>query len=108
MVGSGYSWLQVYAIHAGASNILDGSIRFLGIGRNALAYPDFARDVLEKGELDERRVCKTLTYCTFLMRQKNHPLGQFEAGCPPFDKTVYGPIMKDARSAQRAVKAAAK
>ena len=57
-----------------------------GIGRNALAYPDFARDALARGELDERRVCKTLTYCTFLMRQKNHPLGQFPTGCPPFDK----------------------
>ena len=57
-----------------------------------------------KGELDELRVCKTLTYCTFLMRQKNHPLGQFPTGCPPFDKLVYGPIMKDARHAKAAEK----
>ena len=48
----------------------------------AWVYPDFARDALEKGELDERRCCKTLTYCTYLMRQKNHPLGQFPTGCP--------------------------
>lgn len=101
MVGTGYSWLQKYAINAGAKNIEDGNIRLMGIGRGALAYPDFARDALEKGELDERRVCKTLTYCTFLMRQKNHPLGQFPTGCPPFDKEVYGPIMKEAREAKR-------
>ena len=101
MVGTGYSWLQKYAINAGARNIEDGNIRIMGIGRGALAYPDFARDALEKGELDERRVCKTLTYCTFLMRQKNHPLGQFPTGCPPFDKEVYGPIMKEAREAKR-------
>lgn len=101
MVGTGYSWLQKYFIHAGAANIEDGRIRFVGIGRGALTYPDFARDVMEKGELDESRVCKTLTYCTYLMRQKHNELGQFPTGCPPFDKTVYGPIMKQARESKR-------
>jgi 2,4-dienoyl-CoA reductase-like NADH-dependent reductase (Old Yellow Enzyme family) len=102
IVGTGYSWLQKYAINAAARNIAEGKIRFFGLGRGVLSYPDFAKDALEKGELDELRVCKTLTYCTFLMRQKNHPLGQFPAGCPPFDKEGYGPIMKEARAAQRA------
>jgi NADPH2 dehydrogenase len=101
MVGTGYSWLQKYALHAGARNLAEGNIRFVGIGRGALAYPDFAADAMDKGELDELRVCKTLTFCTFLMRQKNHPLGQFPTGCPPFDKEVYGEIMKEARAAQR-------
>ena len=101
MVGTGYSWLQKYSINAGAANIADGNIRFFGLGRNVLSYPDFPQDVMTKGELDELRVCKTLTYCTFLMRTKNHPLGQFPAGCPPFDKLVYGPIMKEAREAYR-------
>ncbi len=101
VVGSGYSWLQKYAINAGAHNIAAGGIRFFGVGRGALAYPDFARDALEKGELDERRCCKTLTYCTYLMRQKNHPLGQFPTGCPPFDKEGYGELIKLARHAKR-------
>ena len=104
MVGSGYSWLQIYAINAAAHNIETGAIQIFGIGRNALAYPDFAIDVRDKGQLDELRVCKTLTYCTFLMRQKNNELGQFPTGCPPFDKLVYGPIMKAAREASRAKK----
>ncbi len=56
------------------------------------------------GELDEGRVCKTLTYCTYLMRQKQHPLGQFPTGCVPFDKHIYGAIMKQAREAARAGK----
>ena len=108
MVGTGYSWLQTYQINAGARNIADGNIRFMGIGRGALAYPDFARDALEKGSLDERRVCKTLTYCTFLMRQKANALGQFPTGCPPFDKEAYGPVIKEARAAQRASKSPAR
>ncbi len=106
MVGTGYSWLQVHAPNAGAANIDDGNIRFMGMGRNALAYPDFAKALLEDGKLDELRVCKTLTYCTYLMRQKSHPLGQFPTGCPPFDKAGYGQIMKEARAAQRAAKSA--
>ena len=104
MVGTGYSWLQIYALNAAAHNIEQGRIRIFGLGRGTLSYPDFAVDALEKGALDEIRVCKTLTYCTFLMRQKNHPLGQFPAGCPPFDKLVYGPIMKQAREAFRSQK----
>jgi NADPH2 dehydrogenase len=102
MVGTGYSWLQKYALNAGARNLADGNIRFFGMGRGALAYPDFARAALETGELDERQVCKTLTFCTYLMRQKNHPLGQFPTGCPPFDKEGYGEIIKLARHAAQA------
>jgi hypothetical protein len=41
------------------------------------------------------------TYCTYLMRQKNHPLGQFPTGCPPFDKKGYGAIMRAARQGNR-------
>ncbi|HBY59030.1 MAG TPA: NADH:flavin oxidoreductase, partial [Solibacterales bacterium] len=102
MVGTGYSWLQKYGLNAGAYNVGRGLIRFLGIGRGALAYPEFGRDALTKGEWDERRVCKTLTYCTWLMRQKDHPLGQWATGCPPFDKDVYGPLIKEVREAKRA------
>ncbi len=101
MVGTGYSWLQKYAIHAAARNIAEGGIRIFGVGRGALAYPDFARDALEKGELDESRVCKTLTFCTYLMRRKDNELGQWPTGCPPFDKEGYGEIMKAARAKAR-------
>lgn len=104
MIGTGYSWLQKYAINAGAWNVSQGHIRFFGMGRNALAYPDFARAALEQGELDERQVCKTVTYCTYLMRQKHHPTGQYPTGCPPFDKEVYGPIVKEARATKRGLK----
>ncbi len=102
MVGTGYSWLQRFAVNAGAYNLREGRARFFGMGRNALAYPDFPKDALAAGELAESRVCKTLTYCTYLMKQrKNHPLGQFPTGCPPFDKDGYGQIVKAAREVAR-------
>lgn len=104
MAGTGYSWLQGYAAHAAAQQIETGAIRFFGYGRGALAYPDFARAILETGRLDQRRVCQTLTYCTYLMRRKDHPLGQWPTGCPPYDKEGYGEIMKEARAVQRGEK----
>lgn len=101
VVGTGYSWLQHFLLHAAAGNLKRGRVTVVGVGRGALAYPDFARDALAKGELNPLRTCKTLSFCTYLMRQKRHPLGQFPTGCPPFDKDGYGEIVKQARAAAR-------
>ena len=46
--------------------------------------------------LDPKRICRTFSYCTALMRCKQHPLGQFPTGCPPFDKEVYAEIWDEA------------
>ena len=97
MVGSGYSYLQEYLPHAGAANVRDGRITFVGVGRGALAQPDFARQLRENGRLDRKRVCRTFSYCTALMRSKGNELGQFATGCPPFDREVYGPLWDEAR-----------
>jgi 2,4-dienoyl-CoA reductase-like NADH-dependent reductase (Old Yellow Enzyme family) len=101
MVGTGYSWLQHFMLHAAAHNVGTGAITLFGAGRAALPYPDFAHDALTRGELDPSRVCRTLTFCSYLMRRKNHPLGQFPTGCVPYDKRIYGPIMKLARASER-------
>jgi 2,4-dienoyl-CoA reductase-like NADH-dependent reductase (Old Yellow Enzyme family) len=97
LVGSGYSYLQEYLFQAGAANVRDGRITFVGVGRAALPLPDFARQLQEHGWLDRKRVCRTFSYCTALMRAKHNELGQFATGCPPFDKEVYGPIWDQAR-----------
>ena len=47
--------------------------------------------------LDPKRLCRTFSYSTALMRSKHNNLGQFATGCPPFDKEVYGPIWDEAR-----------
>lgn len=97
VVGSGYSYLQEYLFHAGAANVRDGRIAFVGVGRAALPMPDFARQLQEHGKLDRKRVCRTFSYCTALMRAKHNELGQFATGCPPFDKEVYGPLWEAAK-----------
>lgn len=101
VVGTGYSWLRHFLIHAAAANVKLRRTTLAGLGRAMLAYPDLPREALEKAELDPLHTCKTLSYCTYLMRSKNNSLGQFPTGCPPFDKEGYGEIMKQARAAAR-------
>lgn len=97
MVGSGYSWLQMFVLEAGAANIRDGRIAMMGVGRGSLSQPDFARHAMAQESLDPKHVCRTFSYCTALMRSKHNELGQYATGCPPFDKGVYGPIWKEAQ-----------
>ena len=95
VIGSGYSWLQDFAIHAAAGNRVAGRCSLVGLGRATLSQPDFVRQLMEHGQLNRKTTCRTFSYCTNLMRFKDHPLGQTATGCPPFDKEVYGPIWKE-------------
>jgi len=95
VVGTGYSYLQEFLPQAGAANVRDGRVAIVGVGRATLAQPDWVRQLRDNGTLDRKRVCRTFSYCTALMRAKDHPLGQFPAGCPPFDKDAYGEIWKE-------------
>lgn len=96
-VGSGYSWLQEFLFHVGAANIEQGYINIVGVGRGSLSQPDFAKQLMDHGKLDRKRVCRTFSYCTALMRSKHNAEGQFVTGCPPFDKEVYQPVWKAAQ-----------
>jgi hypothetical protein len=97
VVGSGYSWLQAFALQAGAANVREGKTSLAGIGRGALAQPDIGLRMLRGEPLDNKRLCRTFSYCTALMRSKHNDMGQFPTGCPPFDKEVYGPVWEEAR-----------
>jgi 2,4-dienoyl-CoA reductase-like NADH-dependent reductase (Old Yellow Enzyme family) len=104
VVGSGYSWLQDFAMHAAADNVARQHVAAIGLGRAALAHPDFAKTLEEQGHLNRKTLCRTFSYCTNLMRSKDHPLGQSPTGCPPFDKEVYGPLWKEAEPKLKAAK----
>jgi 2,4-dienoyl-CoA reductase-like NADH-dependent reductase (Old Yellow Enzyme family) len=100
LVGTGYSYLQEFLPQAAAANVRDGRVSIVGVGRGTLAQPDWVRQLLATGKLDRKRVCRTFSYCTALMRAKQHPLGQYPTGCPPFDKDAYGEIWKEAQQLQ--------
>jgi NADPH2 dehydrogenase len=101
VVGTGYSYLQEFLPQAGAANVRDGRISLVGVGRASLAQPDWVRQLLDHGKLDRKRVCRTFSYCTALMRAKDHPLGQYPTGCPPFDKEAYGDVWKEVQQLGR-------
>lgn len=98
IVGSGYSYLQEFLPQAGAANLRMGRCGFVGVGRATLSQPDFARQLQKTGRLDRKRICRTFSYCTALMRAKHNELGQFATGCPPFDKELYGPLWNEAKA----------
>lgn len=95
VVGTGYSYLQEFLPTIAAANVRDGRISIVGVGRASLAQPDWVRRLRDDGHLDRKRICRTFSYCTALMRAKNHPMGQYPTGCPPFDKEVYDPLWKE-------------
>ncbi|QDU22260.1 oxidoreductase [Urbifossiella limnaea] len=101
VVGTGYSYLQEFLPQAGAANVRDGRISLVGVGRASLAQPDWVRQLRDHGRLDRKRVCRTFSYCTALMRAKDHPLGQYPTGCPPFDKDAYGDVWKEVQQLGR-------
>lgn len=98
VMGSGYSWLQDYAMHAAAANVASGAAAVIGMGRATLSHPDFVTQLKEHGQLNRKQVCRTFSYCTNLMRTKDHPLGQYATGCPPFDKETYGPLWDEVKA----------
>jgi 2,4-dienoyl-CoA reductase-like NADH-dependent reductase (Old Yellow Enzyme family) len=86
IVGTGYSWLAALLPHVAAGVKQRGLATFLGAGRMAFAYPDFAADILERGGLNEKKVCIACSACTQIMRDGG------TTGCPVRDKEIYGPI----------------
>ena len=48
--------------------VRDGRVTVVGVGRGTLAQPDWVRQLLDHGKLDRKRVCRTFSYYTALMR----------------------------------------
>jgi 2,4-dienoyl-CoA reductase-like NADH-dependent reductase (Old Yellow Enzyme family) len=85
VVGTGYSFLRQFLALAGEANKRAGSVDIVAVGRGAIAYPDYVRDLLEHGQLLVNKVCLAVSFCTTLMRTKEHPLKQAPTGCVPRD-----------------------
>ena len=75
IVGSALSYLRSFSGNLAAGAIEAGKYDLAGFGRMAFAYPDFARDLLAGGGLDEKRCCITCGKCSQLMRMNS------TAGC---------------------------
>jgi 2,4-dienoyl-CoA reductase-like NADH-dependent reductase (Old Yellow Enzyme family) len=88
VVSTGYSWLRQFSQNLGAGSLENGLATFVGYGREAFAYPDFARDILQGGSLKKEKCCIACGKCTEIMRAGG------TAGCVIRDAKVYAPLYK--------------
>jgi 2,4-dienoyl-CoA reductase-like NADH-dependent reductase (Old Yellow Enzyme family) len=79
MVGSGYSYLQDFLPHVGQAAVREGWTDFVGLGRMALAYPEFLWDATNGRPPQRARICRTFSDCTTAPR-----IG-LPSGCYPLD-----------------------
>ncbi len=89
LISSGLSYLGVAAPQVTAAYIQAGGFDFAGFGRTIFAYPDFAKDILNAGEMKKEKCCICCSKCTEIMRT---PGGT--PGCVIHDKDPYLNIYK--------------
>ena len=78
-VSSGGTYFQDYLPHFAQAVLRAGWTDFVGLGRMMLAYPEFPADVLEKGRLERKKICRTFSDCI------NAPRHGLVSGCYPLD-----------------------
>lgn len=83
VVGSGYSWLRHLWPCVAAAEIGRGGVQFVGMGRQAFAYPGFAKEIIETGGLDRKHTCISCSCCSQIMRTGGM------TGCAAFDREIY-------------------
>ena len=80
VVATMFSHLMQFAASVGAGMVERNEADLIGFGREGLAYPEFAVDILNKGGMDPRKVC---IYCGGCNRMMGSAKG---AGCIVFDE----------------------
>ncbi|MBQ7153897.1 MAG: flavin oxidoreductase/NADH oxidase [Clostridia bacterium] len=68
IISSGLSFLGSESGRTAAACISDGWFDFAGYGRQTLADPDVAREVLKDGHPDPKKLCMCCSKCTEIMR----------------------------------------
>lgn len=90
LICSALSFLGTEAPHVAAALVEQGAFELAGFGRTILAYPDFARDIINTGEMQANKCCICCSKCTEIMRK---PGGT--PGCVVRDNQVYAPIYRE-------------
>ena len=88
-VCTGLTWLEQFGGNVGAGGVKEGWFDFAGFGRQAFAYPDFAKDIIEKNMMYRTKTCITCDKCYDLI-QKGHTT----TGCVIRDQEVYLPLYR--------------
>ena len=88
-VGTGLSQLNQFGANVAAGAIHEGWFDIAGFGRQALAYPDFAKDILQKNSMTPRKCCIKCGKCFELVFE-----GHVSSGCPIHDQEIYLPMYR--------------
>ncbi len=80
IIGTAYSYLQEYLPHVAQYTVRNGWTDMVGLGRVTLSYPTILSDVIEKGTLVNKSICRTFSDCT------TAPRNGLISGCYPLDK----------------------
>ena len=78
-VGSGVSYLQEFLPHVAQACAREEWLDFVGLGRMVLSYPELPLDVLERGRMERKLICRTFSDCT------TAPRNGLVSGCYPLD-----------------------
>lgn len=89
IICSAVSYLGVAAPNVVSAYIEENKFDFAGFGRTIFAYPNFAKDILQTGRMNQNNICICCSKCTEIMRT---PGGT--PGCVIRDPDVYMPIYK--------------
>lgn len=92
VIASGLSWLREFGANVAAGCIRDGWFSIAGFGRQAFAYPNFARDIIKGRGMVKENCCISCSKCTEIMR------GGGMTGCVIKDSGIYAPIYKKIKS----------
>ncbi len=90
VVGSGMSYPKQDSAKLAAGCVSNNICAIAGFGRMAIAYPDFARDILSGRGLDAKQCCVCCSKCSSLMRHGT------VSGCVVRDSETYLPYYKQA------------
>lgn len=89
IIGSAFSFPGTFGEKIAAGAVESGICKIAGFGRQAFAYPNFAKDILKNDGMKKEKCCLACGKCTELMRAGK------VAGCPIRDSEVYMPIYKE-------------
>lgn len=80
IVGTGYSYLQEFLPNVAQAAVRENWTDMVGIGRMVLSYPNIFADVIDRGSLTPKLICRTFSDCT------TAPRNGLPSGCYPLDK----------------------
>lgn len=89
-VGSSLSWFRQFLPNVAAALIEHDYVDMIGLGRMSFAYPEFMRDLANRGVLNVKRLCVACTMCTQLL------IWDKQTGCVVQDREFYGRLYKEA------------